>query len=97
VTSPTYGGKPKELPILEMWSGDYPVSQLNRLPEGQSTSRVGCFGNVVEFAGVWKAFKPDENSIKTDGVLSSDRIMNMLYCLGIPKAELDRYLKSGSS
>ncbi len=25
--------KPKELPILQKWSGDYPVSELRRLPE----------------------------------------------------------------
>jgi phosphoserine phosphatase len=60
---------------------------------GDGSTRSHFIKNV----GLSIAFKPDENSIKTDGVLSSDRIMNMLYCLGIPKAELDRYLKSGSS
>jgi hypothetical protein len=58
----------------------------------------GSIGShFIENVGLSIAFKPDENSIKTDGVLSSDRIMNMLYCLGIPKSELDRHLKSGSS
>ncbi|MGD9076700.1 MAG: HAD-IB family phosphatase [Desulfobacteraceae bacterium] len=58
----------------------------------------GSIGShFIENVGLSIAFKPDENSIKTDGVLSSDRIMNMLYCLGIPKAELDRHLKSGPS
>lgn len=58
----------------------------------------GSIGShFIENVGLSIAFKPDEKSIKTDGILSSDRIMNMLYCLGIPKAELDRHLKSGSS
>jgi phosphoserine phosphatase len=58
----------------------------------------GSIGShFIENVGLSIAFKPDENSIKTDGVLSTDRIMNMLYCLGIPKAELDRHLKGGSS
>lgn len=58
----------------------------------------GSIGShFIENVGLSIAFKPEEHSIKTDGVFSSDRIINMLYCLGIPKAELDRYLKNGSS
>ena len=57
----------------------------------------GSIGShFIENVGLSIAFKPDESSIKTDGVLSSDRIMNMLYCLGIPKTELDRYLKESA-
>ena len=52
--------------------------------------------HFIENVGLSIAFKPEEYSTKTNGVLSSDRIMNMLYCLGIPKAELDRYLKGSS-
>ena len=42
--------------------------------------------------GLSIAFKPDETGMKTDGILSSDRIISMLYFLGISKAELDKYL-----
>jgi len=58
----------------------------------------GSIGShFIKNVGLSIAFKPDEHSIKTDGVLSSDQIINMLYCLGIPKTELDRHLKKGSS
>ncbi len=58
----------------------------------------GSMGShFIKNVGLSIAFKPDEHSIKTDGVLSSDQIINMLYCLGIPKTELDRHLKKRSS
>ncbi|MGD2127215.1 MAG: HAD-IB family phosphatase, partial [Desulfobacteraceae bacterium] len=54
----------------------------------------GSMGShFMQNVGLSIAFKPVEERIRTDGILSGDQIMNMLYCLGIPKAELDRYLK----
>ena len=53
--------------------------------------------HFIENVGLSIAFKPDEKSIKTDGILSSDQITNMLYCLGIPKGQLDKFLKGGPS
>jgi hypothetical protein len=53
-------GGPENLPILQAWSGDYPISQLNRLPERQRTTSVGYLGTSAEFADVWQAFKPGE-------------------------------------
>ncbi|MCK4783117.1 MAG: HAD-IB family phosphatase, partial [Desulfobacteraceae bacterium] len=47
-------------------------------------------------AGLSIAFKPDEPSVRTDGILSSDQIINVLYCLGIPKRELDKYFQKDS-
>jgi len=51
--------------------------------------------HFIKNAGLSIAFKPGEKSIRTDGVLSSDQIINLLYCLGIPKKELSRYLEGG--
>jgi len=51
---------PVDLPVSRTWSGDYPVAQLDRLPEGQRRSRVGYLGDKEVFAAVWKAFKPGE-------------------------------------
>jgi hypothetical protein len=65
-TFATGDGKPKDLSILQRWSGDYPVSQLNRLPEGQRKSRVGYFAHAVQFADVWQAFKPGEEAPEVD-------------------------------
>jgi hypothetical protein len=51
---------PNDLPILQKWSGDYPVVYLNRLPEGQQRSHVGLIGDEPTFRGVWEVFKPGE-------------------------------------
>jgi phosphoserine phosphatase len=53
--------------------------------------------HFIENVGLSIAFKPQKKSIKTDGVLSTDRLWNMLYCLGIPKRELEKHLKGGPS
>jgi phosphoserine phosphatase len=52
--------------------------------------------HFIEKAGLSIAFKPDEMSVKTDGILSSDQITNILYCLGIPKTELDKHFQKNS-
>ena len=52
------GEKPANRPILQRWVGDYPVAQLDRLPVGQSQSRVGYIGDAETFASVWQVLKP---------------------------------------
>jgi len=52
------GEKPANRPILQKWVGDYPVAQLDRLPVGQSQSRVGYIGDAETFASVWQVLKP---------------------------------------
>lgn len=56
---PSRDGKPKDLHILQRWAGDYPLAQLDRLPEGQRQSRVGYLGDPAAFTRLWLAFKPD--------------------------------------
>ncbi len=58
--------EPTSLPILQQWSGDYPVSELGRLPGNVRTSRVGYLADAETFAGVWQAFKPNENTPDVD-------------------------------
>ncbi len=60
------GKKPDELPILQQWRGDYPVSELVRFPENMRTSSVGCIADAETFAGVWQAFKPNEKMPDVD-------------------------------
>ncbi|MCP4692667.1 MAG: HAD-IB family phosphatase [Desulfobacterales bacterium] len=50
--------------------------------------------HFIKDVGLSIAFKPDDSAIKTDGVLSSDQIINILYCLGIPKNELNKHFLS---
>ena len=52
--------------ILQKWSGDYPVSELRRLPENLRTSPVGYLADAETFADVWQAFKPDEKMPDVD-------------------------------
>jgi hypothetical protein len=53
------GGPPRDLPILQRWSGDYPLAQLDRLPEEQRHSRIGYFGDAAAFTRFWQGFKPE--------------------------------------
>ena len=55
---------------------------------GDGSTRSHFIKNV----GLSIAFKPEDRSVSTNGILSSDRITHILYCLGIPKAELDKHL-----
>ena len=57
---PVANTPPTELVILQSWSGDYPVAELQRLPAGQQQTRVGPLGNAAAFESVWAAFKPGE-------------------------------------
>jgi hypothetical protein len=77
----THGGNDsqgieQEIKILQIWSGDYPVSQLDFLPEAQNdspvgipdflpkalhNSPVGIIDNEFTFGHVWLVFKPGED------------------------------------
>jgi len=64
--STAYSNEPKDIPIFQRWSGDYPIIHLNRLPQGQQKSRIGGIGNSAVFATIWKAFKPGEKTPEVD-------------------------------
>jgi acid phosphatase (class A) len=49
-----------EAEILQSWQGDYPVAQINLLPEKQREQAVGFIIDAKTFEKVWKAFKPGE-------------------------------------
>jgi len=73
---------------------DFIMSVENLKPDqviavGDGSTRSHFIKNV----GLSIAFKPEDTSVATDGILSTDRISHILYCLGIPKAELDKHLK----
>lgn len=54
---------------------------------GDGSSR----SHFIRGAGLSIAFKPPTADITADGVISTGHITNVLYCLGIPKAELEKY------
>lgn len=49
----------EKVAILQSWQGDYPVAQLDRLPEEQKGQGVGAILDAQTYATVWKSFKPD--------------------------------------
>lgn len=49
---------PEEAVIIQKWQGDFPVDQLELLPEGQRDKGVGYISAADTFAGVWQAFQP---------------------------------------
>ena len=51
---------PRNIPLLEKWSGDYPVSELGRLPENQQANAAGYIGDTETFLPVWRAFMPEK-------------------------------------
>ena len=62
----TYSSEPKDISMLQQWSGDYPIVHLESFPEGQQKSRIGYIGNAAIFASIWKAFKPGEKIPEVD-------------------------------
>lgn len=64
--TPTYAAEPEELPILQKWSGDYPVDHIDRLPRDLQNSRIGYLVDAAVFAAVWQAFKPGEKTPDVD-------------------------------
>ncbi|MBW1723147.1 MAG: HAD-IB family phosphatase [Deltaproteobacteria bacterium] len=50
--------------------------------------------HFIRNTGLSIAFKPENTTIATDGILGGDKILSMLYCLGIPKQEIEKHLKN---
>jgi hypothetical protein len=57
---------PVDIPLLDKWSGEYPVAELGRLPAGQQDSAAGYIGDTATFINVWQAFMPEENPPAVD-------------------------------
>jgi len=55
---------------------------------GDGSSR----SHFIKNAGLSIAFKPPAADIRADGIINTGHITNVLYCLGIPKAELEKYI-----
>ena len=49
-----------EADILQSWQGDFPVAQLELLPDNQRKQAVGFSDDAETFEAVWRVFKPDK-------------------------------------
>ncbi|MBW2677828.1 MAG: HAD-IB family phosphatase [Deltaproteobacteria bacterium] len=47
--------------------------------------------HFIENVGLSIAIKPETSNTKTDGVITSDKVLNVLYCLGMTKEELEKF------
>jgi hypothetical protein len=52
--------EPIDIALLEKWSGEYPVSGLEKLPEAQQDMAAGYISNTETFNAIWRAFMPKE-------------------------------------
>lgn len=59
-SAPVAPAPPGDVSILQHWSGDYPVAELDRLPQGQQNSGVGFLADPAAFKAAWSAFRPGE-------------------------------------
>ena len=76
----------EELLEFIMKMEDIERDQVIAVGDGSSRS------HFIKGAGLSIAFKPPAADITADGVISTGHITNVLYCLGIPKAELEKYI-----
>ena len=60
------GERQNYLPILNRWSGDYPIAQLDRLKQGHAQAHGGYIGDEAAFASFWEAFKKGTAVPKVD-------------------------------
>jgi len=47
--------------------------------------------HFIENVGLSIAIKPEATHTKSDGVITSDKVLNVLYCLGMTQEELENY------
>jgi hypothetical protein len=57
---------PTELAVVQEWRGDYPVSELHRLPEGQRASHIGYLNNTEQLMKIWPFLKPRQEVPRID-------------------------------
>lgn len=74
------------------------ILEFIRDSEGISSDQIVAVGDgsgrtpFMKHAGLSIAFRPEKENIATDGVLTGHHILHLLYCLGITKTEIDRYV-----
>lgn len=55
-----------DIKILQNWSGDFPVTKLNVLPEGQERLPAGYIGDAATFKNIWAIFSPTTPAPEVD-------------------------------
>lgn len=89
-------------PVINSQSKDEIIAFImkNENIERDQVIAVGDGSKSAHFirnAGLSITFKPGEPDNQADGVLSNDKVIDVLYCLGIPKEEVDKYFSHSNS
>lgn len=79
--------------ILEFIMNMENITRDQVIAVGDGSTQYPFMKNV----GLSIAYQPEDADIQTDGIFRSDHIINILYCLGIPEAELERYTEKTQS
>ncbi|WP_300455677.1 hypothetical protein [Desulfobacula sp.] len=67
ITEPFAAGhEPQNIAILQDWQGDYPVSEIHRLPVGMQSWRIGYINHATDLTAVWQVFKPGDKPPEID-------------------------------
>jgi phosphoserine phosphatase len=75
--------------ILEFIMNMENITRDQVIAVGDGSTQYPFMKNV----GLSIAYQPEDTDIKADGIFRNDHIINILYCLGIPESELDRYFE----
>jgi len=73
--------------ILEFIMNMEDIRREQVVAVGDGSARSRYMNDV----GLSIAYKPGERPLPTDGIFSSDHMLNILYCLGIPEEDIARY------
>lgn len=66
-SSKSFKEKEEYLPILNRWSGDYPIEPLDRFKNWHAqSSHWGYIGDEAEFASFWEAFREGKKAPEVD-------------------------------
>lgn len=73
------------------------IVNLEHIKRDQIISIGNGMSEFMKKVGLSIAYNPEEHIVDTDGVLNSVSLFPLIYCLGIPKTEIDAHLESFNS
>jgi phosphoserine phosphatase len=70
------------------------IISLEHIKRDQIISIGNGISEFMKQVGLSIAYNPKELIVDTDGILNSESLFPLIYCLGIPKTEIDAYVES---
>ena len=82
-----------DLVLIDRWSGDFPVAELDQLPEGQRQTRAGYIGDAPTFAATLADGGAEILAMETMSAMPIEDKVAMAMAV-VPRAGID-YILSG--